>query len=148
MTDPKISIIVPVFNSADYLRRCLNSLINQSLKEIEILIVDDCSTDNSIEIIEEYLRKSNQIIFIKNETNVLPGVIRNNGVQMAKGKYIMFVDSDDWIDSKACEVLFEIADKKHLIYLLGSLIILMVKKLILILRVWIKIQLCMKDVLL
>ena len=120
MTDPKISIIVPVFNSADYLRRCLNSLINQSLKEIEILIVDDCSTDNSIEIIEEYLRKSNQIIFIKNETNVLPGVIRNNGVQMAKGKYIMFVDSDDWIDSKACEVLFEIAEQKALDILIGK----------------------------
>ncbi|MCP4551505.1 MAG: glycosyltransferase family 2 protein, partial [Bacteroidetes bacterium] len=55
MTEPKVSIIVPVYNSADYLRRCLNSLINQSLEEIEILIFDDCSTDNSVEIIEEYL---------------------------------------------------------------------------------------------
>ncbi|MCP4551967.1 MAG: glycosyltransferase, partial [Bacteroidetes bacterium] len=98
------------------------SLINQSLEEIEILIFDDCSTDNSVEIIEEYLKKSNKLVFVKNETNLLPGVIRNTGVQKARGKYIMFVDSDDWIDSEACEILYHVAEKNSLDILVGKYI--------------------------
>lgn len=121
MINPKVSIIVPVYNSADYLRRCIDSLINQSLKEVEIIVFDDSSIDNSIEIIEEYLENGNQLVFIKNETNIMTGAIRNMGVQMAKGKYIMFVDSDDWIDRMACETLFDIAEQNSLDILVGKI---------------------------
>ncbi len=119
MKDKLISIIVPVYNTNKYLPRCLDSLINQTFQNIEILIFNDCSTDNSEEIITEYALNDGRIESIKNKKNIGPGAIRNMGVQRAKGKYILFVDSDDWIDLKACEVLFDIAEKNQLEILVG-----------------------------
>jgi len=120
METPKISVIVPVYNRADCLNRCLNSLINQSLKEIEILVFDDCSTDKSVELIQKYSNEFNQIILVKNEENIGSGAIRNLGVQQAKGKYVLFVDSDDWIDSEACEILYNVAEANSLDILVGK----------------------------
>lgn len=120
MNNPKISIIVPVYNTAKYLARCLDSIVNQSMREIEVLVFDDCSTDNSVEIIQQYLQKNNQLIFIQNEKNIGLGNIRNKGVELAKGKYIMFVDSDDWINHKTCEIFFETAEKNSLQILIGD----------------------------
>jgi len=120
MDKPKVSVIVPVYNTAQYLNRCLDSIINQSLDEIEILVFDDYSTDESVNIIHGFLKKSNKIVFIQNDENVGLGAIRNLGVQRANGKYIMFVDSDDWIDINACETLYQIAEKNELEIIVGK----------------------------
>ncbi len=95
----KVSIIVPVYNTGKYLRDCLDSLVNQTLKDIEIITIDDCSTDNSLDILNEYKNKYNNIIVIRNNKNSGPGYSRNRGLDIAKGEYIGFVDSDDYVDS-------------------------------------------------
>ena len=95
---PKISIIITVYNSSKFLKKCLDSIINQSLKDIEIICVDDCSTDNSLEILQEYAKNDDRIILLQQEKNQGQGVARNKAMQIAKGEYIGFVDSDDWIE--------------------------------------------------
>jgi glycosyltransferase involved in cell wall biosynthesis len=98
--DPKVSIIIPVHNTAKYLEKCLDSVIDQSLQEIEIIIVDDGSTDGSSEIIQRYQAKDPRIVVISNsEPSGNPGTPRNQALEIAKGEYIGFVDSDDWADS-------------------------------------------------
>jgi len=91
----KISVIVPVYNTKDYLDKCLESLINQSLKEIEIIVINDGSEENVEPIIKKYKDK---IIYIKNSNHGI-GYTRNLGIKKASGEYIGFVDSDDYIDS-------------------------------------------------
>lgn len=97
--NPLISIIIPTFNSSLHLRRCLDSILNQSIKDIEILAVDDLSTDNTVEILTSYRDHFPHMKVIVLETKTLAGGARNAGLQIAKGKYINFVDSDDWIDT-------------------------------------------------
>lgn len=99
-----LSIIVPVFNTSQYLVRCLNSLINQSLTNIEIIIINDGSTDQSDEIIKQYLLHSN-ITYVKLEKNMGLGHARNLGIEKSLGKYIAFVDSDDWVDLDFFKIL-------------------------------------------
>ena len=89
-----ISIIVPIYNSEKYLNKCIDSLINQTEKNIEIILVNDGSTDNSEEIIKEY--KDKRIKYYKNKNQGI-GKTRNFGIEQATGSYIMFVDSDDYI---------------------------------------------------
>ena len=101
--DIKISIIVPVYNCAKYIKKCLDSLINQTFKNIEIILVNDGSTDNSEEIIQSY--DDNRIVYIK-QKNQGPSAARNLGIDLAKGEYIGFVDSDDWIDADYYEKLY------------------------------------------
>ena len=108
----KVSIIVPVYNVEQYLERCLNSLINQTLKDIEIICVNDGSKDNSGKILEEYAQKDNRIIIINQENQGL-SIARNNGMDIAKGKYIGFVDSDDWVDLDFFEKLYNSAEKNN-----------------------------------
>lgn len=108
---PKISVIIPVYNVEQYLRECLDSVINQTLKEIEIICVDDGSTDKSLEILKEYAQKDNRITVITQE-NLHAGVARNAGLAIAKGEYVHFLDSDDWVDLDTYEKLYDIA-KKH-----------------------------------
>ncbi len=107
---PKVSIIVPVYNTEKYLSKCLNSLINQTLKEIEIVIVNDGSTDNSAVIISEFKEHDSRIKVITQE-NKLQGAARNNGTKIATGEYIGFVDSDDWVDLDYFEKLYTAAKK-------------------------------------
>ena len=111
MKKPDISIIVPVYNTEKYLERCLTSLIEQTKKEIEIIIINDGSTDNSEKIIKKY--KDSRIKYIKNVNQGI-GATRNEGIEKAQGKYIMFVDSDDYIEQDTCEVLFTKAEKDNL----------------------------------
>ena len=92
----KVSIIVPVYNTSKYLKNCLDSLVNQTLKDIEIITIDDCSTDNSLDILNEYKDKYN-IKVIHNNKNKGPGICRNIGLDIATGEYIGFVDSDDYV---------------------------------------------------
>ena len=95
MSNPKISIIIPVYNSEKYLSECLDSIINQTLKEIEIICVNDGSTDNSLSILKEYTSKDNRIKIIDKE-NEGQGYARKCGLDIANGKYILFCDSDDY----------------------------------------------------
>lgn len=103
---PKVTIIVPVFNAEKYIKKCLDSLVYQTLSNIEIVCVDDCSTDGSLEIIRQYAETDSRIRVIIHEENLGPGVARNNGLNFARGEYIMFLDSDDWYEQDACECAY------------------------------------------
>jgi glycosyltransferase involved in cell wall biosynthesis len=106
-----ISVIIPVYNVEKYLRRCLDSVINQTFRDLEIICVNDGSTDSSSEILEEYKSKDERIIVI-NKVNGGLSSARNAGMKVAQGEYIGFVDSDDWIDLDFFEKLY-VAAKKH-----------------------------------
>lgn len=99
-----ISIIVPVYNTGKYIAKCLNSLINQTIKNIEIIIINDGSQDNSEEICKGFLLKDKRIKLI-NQKNSGQGAARNRGLEVARGKYIAFVDSDDYIELNMYEKL-------------------------------------------
>lgn len=94
---PLVSIIVPVFNTSAYLKRCLDSLIGQTLYDIEIICIDDGSTDNSIDILNTYAQKDRRIKIIRQQ-NAGQSAARNAGIKAASGRYIGFVDSDDYVD--------------------------------------------------
>ena len=104
--NPQFSIILPVYNVAPYLEQCLNSIVNQTLKEIEIICIDDGSTDNSLEILKRYAEKDKRFIVISQD-NQGPGIARNNALKIARGDYIVFVDPDDWIENNALEELYK-----------------------------------------
>ena len=108
----KVSIIVPVYNVERYLGKCLDSLVNQTLKDIEIICVNDGSTDNSADILKTYSDKDNRIIVISQE-NSGQSVARNKGIDIAKGEFIGFVDSDDWVDENYFEALYNEALKSN-----------------------------------
>ena len=95
---PKVSIIVPVYKVEKYLRKCIDSIINQTLKDIEIILVDDGSPDNCGKICDEYAAKDTRIKVIHKENGGLSSA-RNAGMEVAEGEYIGFVDSDDWIET-------------------------------------------------
>jgi len=109
-----ISVIIPVYNSDIFLKRCLESIISQTLASLEIICIDDCSTDNSFNILTEYSKKDNRIKVFKNSKNIGQGLTRNRGIDLAKGEYIAFVDSDDWIESDMYESLYgQTINKKY-----------------------------------
>ena len=93
----KYSIIIPVYNTSKYLKKCLDSIINQTYKDYEVIIINDGSTDNSLDIIKEYSSKNKSIKY-KSIKNSGLSVARNTGVSLARGEYILFLDSDDYID--------------------------------------------------
>lgn len=103
---PKVSVIVPVYKTEKYLRRCLDSVVNQTLEDIEVIIVNDASPDNSENIIKEYEEKDDRIVYIKHDKNLGLGGARNTGIKAAKSKYLGSVDSDDWIDEDMFEILY------------------------------------------
>jgi glycosyltransferase involved in cell wall biosynthesis len=105
-TNIKISIIIPVHNTEKYLPKCLDSILNQTFEEIEIIIVNDCSTDDSKKIILKYLDLFHSVIFIDLDTNIGPGASKNRGVDVATGNYLTFVDSDDWIEKDSLQYIY------------------------------------------
>ncbi len=110
--NPKMSIIIPVFNVENYLCRCLDSAINQTLKEIEILLIYDASKDNSLAICQSYANKySNVFLYLGSGKGT--GAARNLGVENAVGDYICYVDSDDWIDSTLCEDMHRLIENTN-----------------------------------
>ena len=113
---PKVSVIIPVYNSEDYLRDCLNSVVNQTLKEIEIICVDDGSTDASLNILKKYAQRDKRITILTQE-NLHAGVARNAGLALAKGEYVHFLDSDDWVDLDTYEKLYRLIRKKNIPFL-------------------------------
>lgn len=105
---PKVSIIVPVFNAQNYLARCLDSLIGQTMREVEIICVNDGSIDQSLIILQKYADIDNRIIVLDQQNSGVSKA-RNNALKYVRGEYYMFVDSDDWLDADACEVAYECA---------------------------------------
>lgn len=106
-TEPEISIIIPVYNVEKYVERCLDSIFNQKMiGRCEVIVVDDCSTDNSLEILKEYKQQQPALSIIAHEKNKKLSCARNSGMIVAKGKYIMHVDSDDWLLPDALETLY------------------------------------------
>ena len=103
---PKISIIICAYNREEYLKRCLNSVKNQTLKNIEIICADDGSTDNTLDVFRKYANKDHRFKFFT-QKNSGPGVARNKAIKMATGEYIMSLDSDDWIELNTCEELYK-----------------------------------------
>ena len=101
---PKVSIIVPVYNVEKYLDRCMDSLINQTLKDIEIILVDDGSPDNCSHMCDDYAKKDSRVKVV-HKANAGLGYARNSGLDVASGEYVAFVDSDDYVDTKIYESL-------------------------------------------
>ena len=105
MNNIKVSVIIPIYNPGELLRKCIDSVLNQTLNEIEVLCIDDGSTDDSKEIIMEYCQRDSRFKLISQE-NSGSGMARNNGISLSKGEYIVFLDADDWIEPNMCEALY------------------------------------------
>ena len=109
---PKISVIIPVYNVEQYLHQCLDSIINQTLQDIEIICVDDGSTDSSYAILQEYVNKDSRIIVLQQQ-NAGAGIARNTGMKLAKGKYLAILDSDDFFEPDMLEKAYLRCEKNQ-----------------------------------
>ena len=107
---PKVSVIIPVYNVEKYLHECLDSLLNQTLKDIEIIAVDDGSTDSSLKILKDYAKKDKRLKVLTQE-NKGAGAARNLGMKHATGSYLSILDSDDYFDHSMLELLYKKAEK-------------------------------------
>ena len=119
---PKISIIVPIYNVEKYLHKCINSILNQTFTDFELILVDDGGTDNCGNIIESYAKLDNRIITIHQKNGGLSNA-RNSGLKIAQGEYIRFVDGDDYIPADSIEILLnEIEKNKDIVLVTGNYI--------------------------
>lgn len=109
---PRISIIIPVYNTSDYLKPCLDSVVNQTYQNIEIICINDGSTDNSLEILEQYQNRDKRIKVVSKKNEGLSAA-RNTARQYVTGKYMMYLDSDDWLDINACEMAVSKAEDEN-----------------------------------
>ena len=112
MENIKISVIIPVYNTEKYLKRCLESIISQDFIDIEVIVVNDCSIDNSLNIIKVLMNRDNRIKLINKQKNEGLSAARNSGIKIAKGEYILHIDSDDWIEKNYFLEVYEYA-KNH-----------------------------------
>lgn len=119
MKETKISIIVPVYNSEDYVAKTIESLMNQTLKEIQIILVDDGSKDNSGAICDEYAKKDERILVIHKLNGGLADA-RNAGMKAVKSKYMMFLDADDLFEKDACEHMYNVIEQSGADYAIGN----------------------------
>lgn len=110
MNNIDISVIIPAHNTAQYLKKCLDSMINQTINGIEIIIVDDASTPTLESILYEDYKNYENIIYLRNENPLRPGGARNRGIDVAHGRYISFCDSDDWVDLNFYEQIIKYMD--------------------------------------
>jgi glycosyltransferase involved in cell wall biosynthesis len=108
---PEISIIVSNYNTEKYLTRCLEGLLTQTFKEIEIIVIDDGSEDNSVDIIKKYATNDERIKLIQQQ-NAGPAKARNQGLENATGRYLMFCDSDDWYEPNMCQIMYDTIEKE------------------------------------
>ena len=111
--EPDISIIIPVYNVEKYLRRCLDSILSNSYENLEVICIDNGSTDGSCHILKYYEKKDDRVIVLK-QSKSGPSAARNMGLDKARGKYISFVDSDDFVQYNAYEILIEVAEENEL----------------------------------
>lgn len=112
--NPKISVIIPVYNVEKYLNRCLDSVIKQSYQNLEIILVDDGSTDNSSKICDEYAQKDKRIVVLHKENGGLSDA-RNKGLDICTGNYISFIDSDDWLENGFYEYVYQNLENNDLL---------------------------------
>lgn len=110
MADIKVSVIIPVYNVEKYLHQCLESVARQTLADIEVICVDDGSTDNSFKIVQEFAAKDSRFIAVS-QANGGAGAARNNGLRRARGKYLSFLDSDDFFDEHMLEEAYSCAEE-------------------------------------
>ncbi|MBQ4484990.1 MAG: glycosyltransferase family 2 protein, partial [Prevotella sp.] len=103
---PKASVIVPVWNPGSGISRCVESLRDQTLEDIEMIFVDDCGTDGAMDIVRAAAAEDSRIRIITNTENVGPGISRNAGIDIARGEYLSFVDADDYVSPNFLEVLY------------------------------------------
>ena len=116
----KVSVIIPVWNPGPGITRCIESLRNQTLTDIEMIFVDDCGTDGSMDKVRDAALEDSRIRILENKKNIGAGASRNRGINLAKGAYLSFVDSDDWIDNNFLELLFIESKKKPLDIIKGQ----------------------------
>lgn len=112
----KISVIVPVYNSEKYIKKCILSVIKQTYKNWELILIDDGSKDRSVQIIDELSKRDNRIRVI-HQKNSGPGIARNRGIEEANGDFVVFLDSDDFLDEEYFTLLSELTQKYDLIYI-------------------------------
>ena len=112
MNKPLISVIIPVYNVAKYLPRCLDSVIGQTYNNLEIILVDDGSTDNSLEICNQYAKQDKRIVVIHQENGGLSAA-RNSGMDHMHGEFFTFIDSDDWVTPDYCQTLWELLEQTN-----------------------------------
>lgn len=112
MSNPKISIIIPCYDVEHYLDRCIKTIVNQTIKDIEIILVDDCSLDRVPQMCDDWALRDSRIKVIHKKNNEGLGFARNTGLDIATGEYVAFVDSDDYIDINMYEKLYNKAKKK------------------------------------
>ncbi|MBS6117222.1 MAG: glycosyltransferase [Clostridiales bacterium] len=110
----KISVVIPVYNAEKYIRQCLDSILTKQKISLEVICVDDCSTDGTPAILKEYEEKYENVQVIRNETNLYAGTCRNKGLMAAKGQYVHFLDSDDYVVDNAYEKLYTLAKENDL----------------------------------
>ena len=111
--DVKISVIMPIYNAFDYLKPAIDGVLNQTLSDIELICIDDGSTDNSLSILKEY-QQSDERVRILTENNAGPSIARNKGLARARGKYVIFLDADDFFDYTLLEKLYNMAEENTL----------------------------------
>ena len=109
-----VSVIIPFYNSENYLEECINSVLNQTYKNFELILINDCSIDNSEKIVKSYIEKGHNIIYKKLSINSGQGICRNLGIKLANGDYITFLDSDDFWSSDKIEKHLKFHEKKEL----------------------------------
>jgi glycosyltransferase EpsH len=109
---PKISIVLPIYNVQEYLKQSLDSLVQQTYSDIEIICVNDGSTDDSLSILKSYAKKDDRITII-DQLNMGVAEARNNAIKISQGEYLMFTDGDDWLEVDACEILIDIMEKHN-----------------------------------
>ena len=118
MNNPAISIIIPVYNAENYLRRCIESVLSQSFTDFELILMDDGSKDKSPQICDEYASQDTRVQVI-HKANGGVSAARNDGLDIAKGEYVTFIDSDDWVEREYLQSLY---DKRSLDFVIGSFI--------------------------
>ena len=107
MNIPKVSVIIPVYNVEQYLNKCLDSVTNQTFKNIEIICINDCSTDNSLNVLKNFASKDSRIKIIDLNQNKGVSNARNSGLDFAQGEYVYLMDSDDWLDDNYLEIMVQ-----------------------------------------
>ena len=117
----QISIIIPVYNAEKYIRQCLESLLNQTFQDIEIIAVDDCGTDHSVDIVREYASKDSRVVLMNQGQNMGPMVARQQGYSIANGEYIFFCDSDDTLPENSLTVLYQAAVESEADIVIGNI---------------------------
>ena len=120
MNNPKISVLMPVYNTEKYIAEAIESILSQTFKDFEFIIVDDCSTDKTLEIIQKYAKIDNRIIALRNEKNLKICKALNKGIEIAKGKYIARMDADDWSYSDRLEKQFKFMEENSEIGISGG----------------------------